>query len=435
MRGHIRLGVALIAMALLVPQARAEEQARAPYDLGRIYWNTTTILNLRAEPELDGNGDWRTRARLYEFLTIGTKDVGLKGLRAEVSGWIVGELVDPYASVTDDRVRGDLLYGNVSWRGLDDNLRVKLGRQFVWSGAAVGGLVLDGLSVFGDLPHDIEVSAYGGFAAPPRFRYAADEYRFDYAAGARVAWAPWDMGHVALSYGREGRGDDIAREQVGVDLSFTYLEWVELYGSTLVDLVNQDLDEGRVHVDFMPMDGLHVELGYEGVDTTSRIRKTSIFHVFSDDVYHAMGGSVAWQSEGWLGLRAGYRHFVYTGDEQGKKLSSGAHLLFDRKSRDMVGIEYGWMDAHTNAYHQVRAYGRFTVVDRFTLGADVNNYFYDRELRGFKRTHFANIIAGWDIGQGMKLEGDFGVMVDPRFDYELHGLLRFVYEGSATVGG
>ena len=69
------------------------------------------------------------------------------------------------------------------------------------------------------------------------------------------------------------------------------------------------------------------------------------------------------------------------------------------------------------------------------LGADVNNYFYDHDVQGYARTHFANVLAGWHIMEGMKLEGDFGVMVDPRFDYELHGMLRFVYEGWATVGG
>lgn len=427
---------ALLATLLLTTSAFASEgETSVPYDRARIYWNTTTLLHTGAMAATDGSGDAKTRMRLYEFLSIGTRDAGVEGLSFDASGWVVGDLIDPYAGVEDDSFRGDLLYANVSWKGLDDNLRVKAGRQFVWAGAAVGGLVLDGVSIAGDLPWDIELSAYGGFAAPPRFRYAADEYKFDYATGARLAWAPWDIGHIALSYGREGHGGDLAREQVGVDLSFVYFEWLGVYGSTLVDLVNEDLDEAHVHIDAMPIDGLHVEVNYEGVDTTSRIRKTSIFHVFSDDVYHAFGGSVDWQSPGWLGLTAGYRHFLYTGDSDGFKVTGGAKLLFDRKTRDVVGLEYGRLDADMNAYHQVRLYGRFTIAEHFMVGGDVNNYFYDHELRGYSRTHFANLLAGWEIGEGMSLEGDFGVMVDPRYDYELHGMLRFVYEGWASIGG
>ena len=328
-----RTALAEIAMllALLVPTANAwadEESPAPPYDAGRIYWNTTTILNLNGLSDPSSSGDAKARMRIYEFLTLETRDAGAKGLSFNVSGWIGGDLLDPYASVEEDVVRGDLLYGNVAWKGLDDNLRIKAGRHFVWAGAAVGGLVLDGVSIAGDLPWDIELSAYGGIAAPPRFRYAADEYKYDYAAGARLAWAPWDIGHIALSYGREGHEDQIAREQVGIDLDVTYFDWLGVYASTLVDLVNKDLDEGRVHVDAVPIDGLHVEVNYEGVDTTSRIRKTSIFHVFSDDVYHAAGASVDWQSPGWLGLNAGYRHYIYTGDEMGYKLSGGAANVF-----------------------------------------------------------------------------------------------------------
>ena len=444
MKRHTLLASA-IAVALLAglsagspARAAEDEAATPPYDRGRIYWNTTTILTMGGVAAPSGSGDTRMRARLYEFLTIATKDAGVEGLSASVSGWIVGDLLETYSAIDDDRFRGDLLYGNVSWQGLDDNFRIKLGRQYVWAGA-VGGLILDGLSVAGDLPWDIELSAYGGISAPPRFRYAADEYEWDYAVGARAAWAPWDIGHVAVSYAREGHGADLAREQVGVDLSFTYFDAVQAWGSVLVDLVNKDFDEGRLHVDAEPIDGLHVELDYEGVDTTSRIRKTSIFHVFSDDVYHSVGGSVDWQSEGWLGLSAGYRHYVYAdhgdGGDQGYKVSAGARLLLDRKTRDVVGVEYGRLDADTNAYHQARVYARLTVAEHVFVGADLNNYFYDHELRGYDRTHFANVLAGWEILPGMKLEGDFGVMVDPRFDYELHGMLRFVYEGTAPVGG
>ena len=291
-RVFLLVGGAALLLQASAPARAAERDAPPPaYDAGRIYWSTTTLLPVGGMAAPDGSGDSRIRARIYEFLTIGTKDAGVPGLSVDVSGWLVGDLVEPYPAVEGDRFRGDLLYANVSWTGLEDNLRLKLGRQFVWAGA-VGGLILDGLSVAGDLPYDIELSAYGGIAAPPRFRYTADAYEWDYAVGARAAWAPWDIGHIGVSYGREGHGGDIAREQLGVDVSFEYFDWLQAYGSVLVDLVNLGLDEGRLHVDAVPLDGLHVEVGYEGVDTTSRIRKTSIFHVFSDAVYHSVGGSV-----------------------------------------------------------------------------------------------------------------------------------------------
>ncbi len=439
--GLRKLALCAIATALLAPATLHAEPATsgaaptaAPYDAARIYWNTTTLLPLSGSVDpLDPNSS-ALRARFYEFLTLGTRDAGVPGLSAAVSGWFVGEITEPFAALEPDRFRGDLLYGHVAWRGFDDNFEVKLGRQFVWLGAA-NGLILDGLRVAGDLPWDLEVSAYGGLIAPIRFRYdEADRFK-NFAAGARFAWAPWDWGHVALSYAYEGQGSSVSREQLGVDASLSHFDWMELRGDVLVDLVNSDLDEGRASVDLIPLHGLRIGLEYEGVDTTSRLSKTSIFQVFSDDVYHAVGGDVDWQSEGMLGLEAGYRRYIYSDGATGYKASFGARILLDRKTRDVVGVEYGRLDADFNAYHQARVYGRFTVIEDIYVAGDVNSFFYDEELKGFDRTHFATVMAGWEILPGMKIEGDLGVTIDPRYQYALHGMLRFVYEGATAVGG
>jgi hypothetical protein len=370
----------------------------------------------------------RYQMPIFEYLTLGSDDVGVRGFSVHLSGFGVGNIRNP---IEGDRFSGDVLVGTVAYRTPKGMFSGRLGRQILSETGTTR--LMDGLYLKLDPGARVELSAYGGFVPYPRFGYDAMRVVF----GGRVGYNPFDWGRIGLSFTEER--DDVEGEaeralsHLGVDYALRRWRWIDLSGFLLADMVDGGIAESRTVVTTTPHRWVKLSVDYGLFDPSARIPKTSIFSVFTDTFYHAIGGDVALRTDGWLAASAYGRYFLYGEGDDGYQVGIRPSVTFRRATRDQVGIEASRLKAPTNAYWQARAYGIWSPFRGADVTLDVDNYLYDSDVKGFDRSHIVRLTAGYEVFRNARVQGDVAVTVNPDFEQMVSGLVKFTYAFSEYV--
>jgi hypothetical protein len=334
------------------------------------------------------------------------------------------------------RFSGDLLVGTLSYRSPKGMVLVRAGRQVLYEGAGAN-VMMDGAYVRVRPGAAVELSAFGGFVPYPRFAY--DAARVVY--GGRVAYDPWDWGRIGVSFVEERASlegsAERARSTLGVDLAFRRFRQLDLEGSMAVDLIYGAVQEARVLAAVILDRDWTFDVDYGMSNPSSLIPKTSIFSVFTDRYYHSVGADVAYRGSGWLGAQAAFRWFFYDDGVNGYEASLKPTLSFPETGgmSGTVGLEGVRLQGADNAYWEARAFGIYRPHPRVSLTANVENFFYDNQVKGYDRSHVMGLTAGWEAFRGGRIQGDFLVTLNPDFQQALSGMLKFTYAFDVAVGG
>ncbi|MBM4387507.1 MAG: hypothetical protein FJ088_07180, partial [Deltaproteobacteria bacterium] len=175
----------------------------------------------------------------------------------------------------------------------------------------------------------------------------------------------------------------------------------------------------------LPYD-LKVYANYSLSRPDARIPKTSIFSIFTDGKYQSFGGELGYFSEGLLSARLGGRYLVFDGGGSGYELKFKPVISSGRVDADMAGIEVGRLKEDDNGYTSLRFFGSYRI-EKLTATLDANNYFYDEKVSGYSRSHIVTLTFGYDIFENALIQGDIVATVNPEFDQEWAGLLKFNY--------
>lgn len=414
--------LALVLATLFPGLAHAAGDApAAPGSSGtRVYGSTTTIVRLLQVTDPADPRSKLFQAPLYEYLTVGADDVGVDGFSVHVTGFGVANITRP---ALGERFSGDVLAGTVSWRERKGRIVARLGRQFLFDGAGNAAL-MDGAYVRVRPWIPVDVSAWGGFVPYPRFDYAAG--RFTY--GARVAYNPWDWGRIGVSFSEERDGGNRAFSSIGVDYAFRRFAWMDLAGFLQADLLQKNVQEARNSITFVPHRDWWISVDHAMAVPSARIPRTSIFSVFTNSFYHAAGGEVTWRGAGELAASAYGRYFRY-GDGGGSGYQAGLKptLAIRKGLGHQVGLEVSRLASPTNAYTQARAFGIVHPFKRAELTLDIDNYFYDHDVKGYGRSHIVGLTGGYEVFAGARVQGDLYVTVNPDYRQQVSGLLKFAY--------
>jgi len=390
---------------------------------GRIYGSSETLFRFYEvlDPNDPGRKVFQTPA--YEYLTLGSDDVGVEGFSVHLRGFGRLQIVDPVAG-EGDKFHGDVLIGTLSYRCPKGRIFARLGRQFVFEGAG-NNVLLDGAYVQARPGLDLEVSGYAGYVPFPSFSYDSGRYAF----GARIAYNPWDFGRIGISYGAE-RGDaQWARANLGADWAFRYFRWMDFSGSLLLDLLDRGtpVQEVRSVASVILDQDWRFSVDYGMFNPVGRLPKTSIFTVFTDERYHAVGGEAGFFGEGMLLVRAFGRYFRYGSDRSGYEAGVRPALRFGPQQDSMAGVEVTRLRGPWNAYTLFRVFGLYRPVRRLDLTADFAEYRYDEDIRGTKGSHVVGLTAGYEVFEGARVQADLFVAVNPEFEQQWTGLLKFTY--------
>lgn len=431
------------ALALLLLGALGAAPARAAdAPATRVYGSTETYLVTR---QILDPGDPTSRLfqlPIYEYLTVGADDVGVKGLSLEVRGFGV---LQPLNRADEHLFTGDLLVGTLSYRGPKGRIQAVLGRQLRLTGT--GGLVLmDGASVKVRPGADMTIEAYGGWMPDARFEYALDRAAF----GARLAWEPWDWGRIGLSWAGEHDRGVLSRSALGLDYGLRAVRNLEVSGFAAMDLQTLAFQETRNTIGYRINRNWRVAVDLAYYDPVARLPLTSIFRVFTDKRNVNVGGEVAFTSNGALYSSFRGRYFNYGGQSHGYEVGWKPNLRFTRgRIQGATGIDLVYLKGPDNGYFEVRAFGSIRPVRIFEIAAEVDNYVYDKAVRGWEawrradpagatayrytgsggytHSHVVGLTAGVDVFHGARLQGDVAVTMNPDFTQRWSGLLKFQY--------
>lgn len=414
----------LAAMVIVAPKIAQAEGA------GRIYGSSQTLFRWYEVLDPDNPRDHVYRVPIYEYVTLGSDDVGVPGFSVHLRGFGRVHLMAP--SVDEGyRFMGDVLVGTLSYRAPSGRFFARLGRQFLFSGAGAAQIV-DGVFVETRPGLAVEVSGYAGYVPAPSFEYDAGRYAF----GGRIAYNPWDFGRIGVSFGGERGEGQWARADLGADWAFRYLRWLEVSGSLLVDVTKRktDLQEVRSTACVILDRDWRFSLDYGMFNPVGRLPKTSIFTVFTDTRYHVAGGEIGFFGEGMLQVRAFGRYFRYSESASGYQVGGRPVLRLGPDQQHLVGFEVTRLKGAWNAYTSLRTFAIYHPTDRFDFTVDFAEYIYDNNLHGYSRSHVAVLTAGYEVFPGARVQADLSVTVNPEFEQQWMGLAKMTYDFTTQRG-
>jgi hypothetical protein len=436
---RILFGVLLAAMCGVAAPAMAGE-AGAGAEEGAIHFSarSVTIANRELRPGAFNESEFALPT--FQLLSFEGENLGGTGFFGNFSGYTSQHLV----SDLGEEKAGDLVYGYVGWEDASKNVRVLLGRQLVFAGAP-RYVFLDGASTIVRLPMDLRLDAYAGTAAFGAFEevFQAPTY------GGRLAWTPWEWGHIGASFQEvrgpvaagEGEETEIgaARRSVGVDFSVRKFGPMLWTGSYAYDLLGGGTQEARVDGTYRFNKWLSVYGRGEVRDPLAWLPKTSIFNAFVSRTDGIVGGGFDLRTPGALSVNGGYERFL-VGDDQvdGYRGFMDFALRIDADGRYRTGVTVSRLSNGDNGFTQARLYGRARVIDGVSVAGDVDTYFFFRDIRQESKSVMGSLSVRWDAKRGLEVGVDGQVWTNPYYTSQGMGLLTVTltdefFRGHETV--
>jgi len=417
---NMRMKIAVVFFFLACPVVSVAQDEPV-----RFYGSTTTIFRFLEVLDPNDPSSKVYQIPAYEYITLGSDNVGVQGLSVFLRGFGKLEVIDPVEGAKFD---GDVLFYNLGYRTKNGRFRAKVGRQFIYGGAG-NNVLLDGVMVQGRPWTDIDLSAYGGFVTWPSLEFRSSNYAF----GARAAYDRWDYGRIGVSLGLERDGGDIARANIGLDFAYRQFRWLDLSGYVLFDTLDRlmPVQETKVAVAYIADRYFRFALDYGLFNPVGRLPKTSIFTVFTNSRYHAVGGEASVRGDGPLSVSCFGRYFRYDENgENGYQIGIKPVLSFGYRQKYMVGLDVQRVRGYENAYTLVRGFSSLRPWKKLELTLDYADYLYDEKVQGYDRSHVAGFTLGYQVVKGGRIQGDVVVTVNPEFRQQVAGLVKFVYEFS-----
>ena len=309
--GGEKFGLALLALLLLGLTA-------TPAQAQLLWGRSSTYARGFVQP---ADSDTATYLPFYELVELHTGSLGLQGLSVHTQVW---GMVDALDLQQDGRFTGDVntLYltyrapqqGKLSFlRGLE----LTGGRQFV----ALGPGVLEQLD--GGKAHYIhstglELGVFGGRPTGARLTLMPwptddDDYEhgYNWVVGGRLGYV--DLGWLSggATYVHRRYDGLIADNDLGADVSYSPLSWLDLSGEGTFSLEAQRLKQVRGSVALRPFASWAFNLGYRYSSPDLWLPRSSIFAVFSEESFHEAHADARWQATRRLTVDATYGRRFY----------------------------------------------------------------------------------------------------------------------------
>jgi uncharacterized protein (TIGR02996 family) len=226
-----------------------------------------------------------------EYLRLSARFDDKGNITVEGYGRLIGQLttsIEPRNGFSDD-VIGRLYYLYLDYRNLlPDHLDLRLGRTFVGSPANPG--IVDGGQVTGRnlLVKGLGVTAFGGRQV---FLDNKSELAFDddYLYGGSVFFDAAKLTRAEVSYARQLRSGELAREATAIDVTTTPTSSVNVFGRYKYDMAAERTGEVLLGLRVAPVERL--TLRGELYQSAPSFDKFSFYNYF--DVEQYQQGTVA----------------------------------------------------------------------------------------------------------------------------------------------
>lgn len=397
--------------------------------------------------------DVATYLPFYEMVELHGRRLGVDGLSLHTSFWGLVDVVDLQDR---NRASGDVSTLYLRYRAPTDGklrflrgLEVVAGRQFV----ALGPVVLE--QIDGGKLHylhssGVEVGIFGGAPTGTRIAFQpwpVDEDRYNYGyswlLGGRVGFV--DLGTLAAGVSfvhRRYRGR-VADNDLGVDLAYSPLSFLDLSGSAAISLEALRPKEVKASVGLTPVRGLSANLSYHRSSPDLWLPRTSIFAVFSEETFQEASIDLRWQASRRMSLEAGYGRRLYSASDdardgvEGKNRASvRAVYRFGEELAGRALAEVERVEASENAATRVRLAGRLPFRFRnhpLALVADLDMLLLDDPLNDTSAGLSASGFLELPLRRDLRVLAGGGASTGPLLQRAGNFLVRLTWEFEAPA--
>ena len=342
-----------------------------------------------------------------QLLNLRGENIAGSGMFAYASGFAAQQIA---AGSLPPARAADLAYGYLGWDGIDHKVRVQVGRQFVFSGAP-RYVFMDGASAVVRLPAKLRLDAYGGTAAFSGFAHSFDAP----VLGGRLAWLPWQTGHLAVAFQDISGATDATRRTIGSDASLR-IQRVTLSGLYAHDLLGRGMQEARVDATWRPWPWLGVFARTEARDPLAYLPRNSIFTAFVQRTDGLAGLGFDLRTPGALYGSASYdRYIVADGGLDGFRGQVNLGLRLDEEGKYRTGVTWSRMYNGLNGYDQARLWCRGELPVHLVAAVDLDGYFFLTPIRGVSQSLMATVALRYEPTRGLTAGLDGQVWTNPYF--------------------
>ena len=348
-----------------------------------------------------------THLPFYELVELHASTPSVEGLSVHAQVW---GMVDALDLQDQNRITGDVTTLYLDYRvpaegrlSFLHGMKLTAGRQLVALGPAVLEQV-DGGKLHYVHSSGVEVGVFGGAPTGIRMIYSPwptdedlYEYGYNWLVGGRLGYVNlgWLSGGVSYVHRRYDGG--VADSDLGADVSYSPLSWLDLVGHVTLSLEATRIKQGRASVALRPWRRWAFNLGYHHSSPDLWVPRTSIFAVFSEESFHEGSVDARWRVTRRLTLDAVYGRRFFGGQEY---QSTGDDLAAARTSANRASLrasyrpgflegarvvaEAGRLEAPTNAANRLRLASSvplYLLGRTFRLVADVDLMVLDEPLR------------------------------------------------------
>lgn len=368
---------------------------------------------------------------VYQYVGLDIGDVSEEKVTFHMYGWGRKDLAD--TRLYEDDPTGDLVYGYAQFMAADERVRLKIGRQQIYT-AAVGETV-DGILVEGGLGDYLSLMAYGGLL--PGFE---DHVVSDHASifGGRVGLLFDARLDAGLSYKGVDPDNESQDRRLGFDISLSPTDQITVTGVSQYNLETKGWAEhsynARLYIDNFIVHPYYQRFEYE--DLFSGTAKT--FNPFSalaesDETLNLLGGELLWRGITRLDLGGKIENYTYDKNNNDALYTSG-FLTAYVGDESQVGGEIGIMegDLSENQYHLGRLWFLWNdPLNRSStdfLTGDALYARYDEKIFNEDTSLFLSLGMGrlfLEEALSVKLSGDYSS--DPSFDSDARVMITLTY--------
>ncbi len=380
---------------------------------------------LDSNPATDINGLF---VPIYEYLTLNVNNIGVEGLSLHASGW--GRL-DTGQDPDNKGGDGDLLFGYLDYRNSKNYYHIRLGRQFLFRGVAIDNM--DGILVNSTAPYGLGAEVFAGKPVVSKI----EDIKSDLLYGARLSYhIPWRL-EAGLSglFSRENSRTD--RENIGLDGFARPISMVEVSWKLFYSLLFQNIYEGTINIDVLPLKDLKVTLSGETIDPSAPLGATSIFSVFTEKYFNA-GFNVNYTPLDGLTLNTSYANYQFVTDQAHR---FGGAVIYSIKlfGENLFGVNFEQLkyseepsSETMTGFYQFRLFTENTFFEKLKFSLEWIRTIFDQYVYNYNASDDVTASAGYKILKDLEVLGSIYYSKNPRYEDELQGSIFVNYKFGKT---
>lgn len=366
---------------------------------------------------------------VYQYLRLDSSNYSLEGLSFHAYGW--GRHDPTNSDYYNEQTEGELIYAYLDYTTVDSPIRVRVGRQYIFSGVANDSV--DGLWLKGTLNEYLSASVYAG---QPVGLSTTSGRSGDSIYGGRLAHKNKNLYEIGVSYQSSENDGDTADHLIGVDLAAELPMNAIFYGYSTRNLETEEWAEHSYEINFY-LDSFNIRPFFEHYsyqdyfDTGANATSPFKLLVLSGEEISTFGVDATWRQSASFTYGGKLKSYSYDQNLTSRFISFLTTWNSESVERTQAGVEVGYMDgeAANNDYLLLRLYGFIDQInDRFWLdfiSGDITYALYNQDILGSSYSLFTSLGVGKKFFNDRittRLSGDYSQ--DPYFDDNLQVFLN-----------